>query len=262
MKTDSLKTMRYGKSNGIATITFDRPKVMNAINNDFFLELIGLLEEIDTDASVRCVVLTGGEKCFVAGADINMFDGLAPAAGEAITTLGQKMTARLAGLDKPTIAAVSGLAFGGGCEIALACDFRIASSTARFGLPEVSLGLIPGAGGTQRLSAIVGAGRAKHLILTGEPVDAEAALRIGLVTAVVEAEKFQAYIDNMAEKLSKKPPLALRAAKRCIDFSSTASMTMGLGYERQIFTLVADTADAKEGTTAFIEKRPPAFCGR
>ncbi|MFQ5762822.1 MAG: enoyl-CoA hydratase/isomerase family protein, partial [Candidatus Bathyarchaeia archaeon] len=215
------------------------------------------------DADVRVVILTGaGEKAFSAGADINVFAQLTPMEARTHIELARKITAFIAGMGKPVIAAVNGYAFGGGCELSLACDLVVASENAKFALPEINIGLIPGGGGTQRLPRLVGARKAKELIFTGEPITAQQALELGLVNKVVPADKLMETVRELAGKLAAKSPAILKLAKAAVNHSMESTLTAGLGYEGELFSLCFSTEDQKEGVKAFLEKRKPAFKGR
>lgn len=262
MDLNMLKAMKCEIEDTVAVITFDRPKVYNAINQDFFLELAILMEELDVNPDIRCIILTGGDRCFVSGADITMLSELEPGAGEQIAVLGHRMTDCIESCSKPTIAAIAGLSLGGGCEVALACDIRIATNNAKLGLPEINLGLIPGAGGTQRLAQLVGIGWAKQLILTGDTIDAQTAEKIGLVTKLTAPEELMPTALELAGKLSRKAPLAVNALKQCLSFSQNSDLRSGLSFEIKAFGGVVESADAREGTKAFVEKRRPTFIGK
>lgn len=254
------ETLDYGIADGIATVTISRPEVRNALNRAVLADLRGVLAAARDDDSVGAVVFTGaGEKAFVAGADIsqlvkhNLHTGL--------ESQMQRTFHELESFEKPTIAAVNGFALGGGCELAMSCDIRIASASARFGLPETTLGIIPGAGGTQRLGRLVGVGRAIELVLTGRLVGADEALRIGLVTSVVEPGDLLAEARSTAETILTKGPLAVRLAKLVIRSGLDADRTTGQVVERLAQSLLYTTQDKAEGTTAFIEKRTAQFGG-
>jgi enoyl-CoA hydratase len=241
---------------GVAVVTIDRQDALNALNVETLTELRDRLRELAADESARAVVLTGaGEKAFVAGADIKYMAGLAAGEAKGWGALGHEAARLLEEMPKPTIAAINGFALGGGCELALGCDLRYASSKARLGQPEIDLGIVPGWGGTQRLARVCGLGVAKDLVMTGRMVDAEEALRIGLVNAI--ADPVLEYATDIAQRLAEKSPLALAVAKRLLNLSPGA-----LEREAEEFGDLFSSEDAKEGLAAFAEKRAPKFTGR
>jgi len=248
----------------IATVTFNRPKVLNALTKATMRELSAALDELDQDPAVRCIILTGaGEKAFVAGADISELRAIRSAPdGAAFARRGQAILFKIENLEKPVIAAINGYALGGGCELAMACDVRIASDTAKLGLPEINLGIIPGYGGTQRLPRLVGKGRAKWMILTGEMISAPEALRIGLVDLVVPAAELMGKARELAKTIAAKAPLAVAWAKRSINVGAETDLATACAYEASQFGLVCGTEDRIEGTSAFLEKRAPQFQGK
>ena len=249
--------------NGVRWITVNRPAKLNALNRATVAELAAAVADAGADGAVRAVVVTGaGEKAFVAGADIAEFVGLEPGAAEQLARAGQAAFDAIAGLRKPAIAAVNGFALGGGCELALACHLRVASTGARFGQPEVKLGLIPGYGGTQRLPRVVGRARALELLLTGGMVDAQTALGWGLVNRVVEPAELVSAAQRLAEEIAAVSPVA---ASRCLEaVAAGADLTLreGLDAEAALFGSCFASEDMREGTRAFLEKRPPRFPGR
>ena len=250
------------KTDRIAWVTLNRPEKLNALNNEVLEELEQIFADLEQDAEVGVVVLTGaGEKAFVAGADIAELRTLDTAGARVQALRGQAVYQRIESLPKPVIAAVNGFALGGGCELALACHIRIASETARFGLPEVSLGLIPGYGGTQRLPRLVGKGVALDMILSGDMVPAADALRMGLVSRVVPAADLKAAATKLAKTILSRGPLALRSALACVNEGIEMPQDQGLQYEAALFGLLAATQDMQEGTGAFLEKRPAVFKG-
>jgi enoyl-CoA hydratase len=248
---------------GVRWLAVNRPTKLNALNASVIAELGQAAAEAAADASVRAVVLTGsGEKAFVAGADIAEFVGMSAGEAEALSRRGQRLCDAIAALRKPVIAAVNGFALGGGCELAMACHLRVASTNARFGQPEVKLGLIPGYGGTQRLPRLVGRGRALELLLTGATIDAATALGWGLVNRVVEAGELHGAAQKLAEEIVAVAPLA---AARCLE-AVYLGLDLPLGqaqqHEAALFGLCFATEDAREGSAAFLEKRPARFTGR
>ena len=241
---------------GVCVVTIDRQDALNALNVETLTELRDRLREVAADAGVRAVVLTGaGEKAFVAGADIKYMSGLDPEAAKGWGALGHEAGRLLETMPKPTIAAINGFALGGGCELALACDIRYASSRAKLGQPEINLGIVPGWGGTQRLARVCGIGVAKELIFSGRTVDAEEALRIGLVNAIADPVVDKAL--ETARELAAKSPVALALAKRLVNLSPGA-----LDTEADSFGELFASEDAREGLTAFVEKRAANFVGR
>ncbi|MGB9616567.1 MAG: enoyl-CoA hydratase/isomerase family protein [Desulfomonilaceae bacterium] len=252
------------KAGRIATITIDRPKVLNAIRYRTMLEIDHALDVVESDSSVRVLVITGaGEKAFVSGGDISI---MARGAGyiETLTEVphGQEIGCRIEGFSKPTIARINGVALGGGAELALCCDIRIAVDAAILGLPEIKLGIIPGYGGTQRLPRLIPVGLAKELILLGEALSAQEALRIGLLNRVVPRNELDAAVQEVADKLAAKSPVALHMAKVAIDQGLQADLRTGLQIEARCFSLCFGTEDRIEGMKAFLEKREAAFKGR
>ncbi len=247
------------RDGGVAIVTIDRQEALNALDQATLTELRDRLAELAGDADVRAVVLTGaGERAFVAGADIKAMSVMDSEQARAWGALGHETASLLETMPKPTIAAVNGFALGGGCELALACDVRYASTAAKLGQPEVSIGIIPGWGGTQRLPRVVGVGVAKELIMTGRLVDAEEALRIGLVNAVFSPEDLMSKALELAQSLAAKSPLVLAAIKE-----TTGKTFHGdLGAEEEAFAVLFGSEDQREGMAAFIEKRAPRFTGR
>ncbi len=245
----------------IAVVQLNRPEVLNALSEELMDELVRALEELDDDDDVRCIVLTGNEKAFAAGADIKkQFIEATP-----VSMLAQDLTTRWERIRKvrtPIIAAVSGYALGGGCELAMVCDIIVASETAQFGQPEVNLGIIPGAGGTQRLTRTVGKYVAMELILTGRRIKADEAKAIGLAAHVYPAATYLDDAKTLARTIAEKPPVAIRLATEAIDLALNSSLDAGLEFERKAFYLLFATEDKKEGVDAFVNKRKPTFTGR
>ncbi len=255
--------IRYETDGFIATITIAREKALNALNRHTLNEIGWALREADGDERIRAVIVTGaGEKAFVAGADIAEMQDLPATEARGFAQAGRGVGDILESMQKPVLAAVNGFALGGGCELALACDFVYASSTARFGQPEVNLGVIPGFGGTQRLPRRIGMARAMELVLTGDLIGAEEALRIGLVNKVFPADQLMAETRKCAEKIASKGPLAVAYARRAIRRSQDLSLTAGNDLEGELFALLFATADQKEGMKAFLAKRPAKFEGK
>jgi len=251
------------EAEGLAIVTINRPKVLNALNTRTIEELEAAFTEVGQNEAIRAVVLTGaGEKSFVAGADISELQRLGPLSAQAAARKGQHLTRLIESLGKPVIAAVNGFALGGGCELAMACTLRIASEKAKFGQPEVKLGLIPGYGGTQRLARLVGSGRALELILAGEPIPAEEALRIGLVNRVVPGERLMEEARSLGKKIAALAPVAVRLGMEAVYGGSGLTLDEALEWEAALFGLVYATEDAGEGMKAFLEKRPAEFRGR
>lgn len=248
--------------NNIGWIRLNRPDKLNALNPSVYRDLEQVVAQVESNDEIRVVVVTGDERAFAAGADIDhMAEGDVKAACE-LTDNGMRAQERLADLPKPTIAAISGYCLGGGLELALCCDFRIASDTAVLGLPEIGLGIIPGGGGTQRLPRLVGTGPALKLIMTGDTIDSSEALRIGLVEQVVLVADLAGAVETFAGKLIKRPAMALRAAKAAVRKGMSMSLKEGLFVEKDLFCMLFGTVDQKEGMRAFLEKRKPEFSGK
>ena len=254
----------YEKENGLATITFNRPQVRNALNYQAFDEALEAAIDADADDTVRVLILTGaGDRAFVAGADIEELR-----ARNTLTELGKRSAQRrvlanlLETMSKPTIAAINGFALGTGLELAMACTIRIASDNARFGQPEINLGIMPGNGGSQRLPRLVGEGRAMEMILTGDLINAQEAYRIGLVNRVVPQTELMHQVKELAAKLAAKSPLAVKLAKNAIHTGFNMSLGEGIEYENKLFAILCGSQDKQEGMNAFLEKRQPDFQGR
>jgi enoyl-CoA hydratase len=257
------ETLKVETSEGIRVLTIHRPEKLNALNDEVMAALDAALDEARRDEAAGVVIVTGsGEKSFIAGADIGELSKLSPLGGRDHSRKGQAVVAKLENLGKPVIAAVNGYALGGGCELALGCTIRIASENARFGQPEVKLGIIPGYGGSQRLARLVGEGRAMQLCLTAEQIDAAEAYRIGLVNKVVPAGQALAAAKEMAKAILANGPIACRLVLEAIRRGLEMPLVEGLVFESTLFGLCASTADMKEGMGAFLEKRPARFTGR
>ncbi|WP_282200704.1 enoyl-CoA hydratase-related protein [Collibacillus ludicampi] len=252
--------IRVARDQAVGIITLHRPEVLNALNLKLVDELVEALENMDRDDSVRTIVLTGNEKAFAAGADI---DEMADETAISMLLKDQfTVWDRIATINKPIIAAVSGYVLGGGCELMMNCDIVIASETTKIGQPEINLGVMPGAGGTQRLTKMVGKVKAMEMLLTGSPISAEEALRYGLVNKVVPVEMYLQEAVTLAKKIAAKPPLAVRLIKKSVLKAIDNPLSEGLAYERNCFYLLFASEDQTEGMRAFVEKRKPKFTGR
>ncbi len=252
----------YENQDGIGLITMNRPKALNALNRETLEELNQLVDALAKDPSVQVVILTGsGEKAFVAGADITQMQSMSAIEGRNFGKLGQAVFNKIENLPQPVIAAVNGFALGGGCELAMACDIRIASEKAKFGQPEVTLGITPGFGGTQRLPRLVGKGRAKQLLYTADTIDAQEAFRIGLVNEIASAESLMAAARAMALKIQLRAPVAVQLCKAAVNEGMDTDLETGTAYEAEVFGLCFATNDQKEGMAAFAEKRKAQFAG-
>ena len=259
---ESFETLRLDRQGRVAIITINRPDKRNALNIKTREEGAALLDQLREDNSVGVVVFTGaGDKAFVAGADIGEFAGRTAITQREVMTSRSLFTA-IDTFPKPVIAMINGYCLGGGCELALACDIRIASENASFGQPEINLGIIPGGGGTQRLTRLVGEGKAMEMILTGEIIDASTAFTIGLVNHVVPADQLQAKTLEMANRIAEKSPIALQLAKEAVKLASKSNLDEGLRREVDLFALCFSTEDKNEGVSAFLEKRKAAFKGK
>ena len=258
----SFDHIMYGCEDGIAVITFNRPKALNALNAALLKAFDAALDNVESDPAVRVLVLTGaGDKAFVAGADINEINQLGPLGAKRFARRGAEAITRLTRLAVPVIAAVNGFALGGGTEMALACDFIYAAQSARFGLPEINLGIIPGFGGTQRLPRLIGPARARELIYTGRMIEADEALRLGIVNRVCADGELMDAVRETARLIAAKGRVALRAAKQAINTGLNVDLESGLALENDAFALCLASPDAQEGTGAFLEKRPAVFSG-
>ncbi|MCP4631752.1 MAG: crotonase [candidate division Zixibacteria bacterium] len=256
------KNVILEKEGSLAVLTINRPKALNALNAEVITELYSAWNDLEADDDIRVVIITGGgEKSFVAGADIGELNRLNSLAGIELARRGQGLYWKIENSNMISIAAINGFALGGGCELAIACDIRIAANSVKIGQPEVNLGIIPGYGGTQRLSRLVGKGMAKFLILSGEMVDAQEALRIGLAEKVFPAGELIEETKKIAKSILSKGPAAIASAKRCINFAANSDLDSGLKFEMIEFGAICATEDSKEGTSAFMEKRKAEFKG-
>jgi enoyl-CoA hydratase len=259
----ALANVQYEKKGPIAYVTINRPKVLNALNTPTWTDLKAAFEDAKVDASVHGVILTGaGDKAFIAGADISELAHVDAYEAEESSRFGQGVLDLIENLGKPVIAAINGFALGGGCETAMACSIRIAVEHAKFGQPEVKLGLLPGGGGTQRLPRLIGKGRALQLILTGETISAQEAYRIGLVNEVVPAANLIARAETILKQISANAPIAVKFSLEAANKGMDTSQAEGFALEASYFGICAATEDKKEGTSAFLEKRAPQFHGR
>jgi enoyl-CoA hydratase/carnithine racemase len=259
----TLANVLYEKKGRIAYVTVNRPKVLNALNTPTWSDLQKAFEDARNDEAIRGVILTGaGDKAFIAGADISELAHVSAFEAEQSSRFGQQVLDIIENLGKPVIAAINGFALGGGCETAMACTIRIAVESAKFGQPEVALGLVPGGGGTQRLPRLIGKGRALQLILSGEMISAQEAYRIGLVNEIVPAAELIARAEKILQKIASNAPIAVKFALEAANKGMQTSQDEGLLLEASYFGLCAATEDKKEGTSAFLEKRAPQFHGR
>jgi enoyl-CoA hydratase len=258
-----LKYIIYEKGDGIVTITLNRPEALNAFSKEVIEEVLQALEDVKNDENIRVVVLTGaGEKAFSAGADIKAMKGMNALKARELSLMGEKLCVSLENLEKPVIAALNGYALGGGLEVAMSCDLRIASESSRMGQTEINIGLIPGWGGTQRLTRLVGRTKAKEMVFTGKMLDAKTAEQLGIVNMVVPPDKFRETVRQLALELASKAPVAIKVAKALINKGAEISLDAALALEREGFGVVASTEDFQEGVSAFTEKRKPTFKGR
>ena len=253
------KSLLVEVKDGIAYITVNRPEALNALNTDVLTDLTNVINWVNDSDEVKIAILTGAGRSFVAGADIAQMEKLTVQEGRDMTLKGQKVMNLIEQIDKMVICAINGFALGGGCELAMACDIRIASDKAKFGQPEVNLGIIPGFGGTQRLPRIVGMGMAKYLIATGEMISAEEACKIGLVEKVVPAEELLAEATKIAKTIMTKAPIGIKMAKHSINIGMKMDVTNGVAYEAEAYVSTFASEDRVEGMNAFVEKRPANF---
>jgi len=256
------ETILVEKHDGVATLTINRPDKLNALNSQVHLEGVAALEELRDDEEVRVVVITGaGEKSFIAGADISEFAGKTPVTQRAVFQ-NKTLFNSIDSFPKPVIAMINGFCLGGGCELSLACDIRIASENAKIGQPEINLGIIPGGGGTQRLTRLIGEGKSMEMILTGDMIDANSALELGLVNHVFSPEELKEKTMKMAGKIASKSPIALQMGKEAVKTASKANLDEGLRREIDLFAICFSSEDKEEGVSAFLEKRKPEFKGK
>lgn len=259
----SYENLILEKENEIAILYVNRPKFLNALNAQTLEELSRAIDEVQKDSDIKVLIITGaGDKAFVAGADINFMLPLSPAEGRYFSDMGEKVFRKLELMEKPVIAAVNGFALGGGCELAMACDIRLAAENAIFGQPEVGLGIIPGFGGTQRLPRLVGEGRAKELTFTADNINAEEAYRIGLVNHVYPVAELMEQAKKMAKRIAAKAPLAVGYAKFAIGKGLQVDIDTAMSIESDMFGMCCATEDKNEGLGAFVEKRKPQFKNR
>ena len=256
------ETVLIDREGRVAILTIHRPDKLNALNEAVRVELLAALAEIETDDAVGAVVITGsGEKAFIAGADIGEFAGRSPF-DQRFAMRSPRIFDIMASFPKPVIAMINGFCLGGGCELSMSCDMRIASDKARFGQPEINLGLIPGGGGTQRLPRLVGMGQAMRMILSGDMIPAAEAKEIGLVDLVFPADEMRAKTLELAQKIASKSPLTLKVAKEALRASEKLAIEDGITYERDLFCLCFSSKDKEEGVAAFLDKRPAAWTGK
>jgi enoyl-CoA hydratase len=256
------ETITVEKRGAVAVLTINRPDKLNALNKDVHREGVAALDELRRDNEVRVLVITGaGEKSFIAGADISEFKGQTPVTQRDLFNE-KTFFNSLDTFPKPVIAMINGFCLGGGCELALACDLRVCSENARFSQPEINLGIMPGGGGTQRLTRLIGEGRSMEMILTGDMIDAATAYKFGLVNHVHPAAELEAETMKLAEKIAEKAPIALQLCKEAVKFASRSNLDEGLRREVDLFAICFSTEDKQEGVSAFLEKRKPSFQGK
>ncbi len=254
-----LKNLIVEIDNKTAVVQINRPQVLNAMNSETMLEIESLMHQLNENNEVRVIIITGEGKAFIAGADIQELSTFNSLEAREFGKLGRRVLSYIENMEKPVIAAINGYAFGGGCELALACDIRIAGERAKFGQPELKLGIIPGWAGTQRLSRLVGMGKAKEIIFTGDPLNASEALRIGLVNKVVPDENLMDEAKKFAEKMLQTGPTALKLVKTVMNRGLDSNFTTGESYESEVFGICFSTPDVKEGIDAFLNKRKPKW---
>ncbi len=257
------ETIKIEREKSVVQITLNRPHRLNAFNDTLIEELSEVLDTIDQDAGIRCVIITGeGDRAFSAGADIMAFPKATPVTATEFSRIGQKLFSKIEALSKPVIAVINGYALGGGLELALACDFRIASEHAELGSPEINLGIIPGWGATQRLVRIIGLPSAKRLVMLGDRVKADEALKMGLVDKVVQYDQLKDETRKLSQRICDGPPIALKYAKQAINFGSQVPLEVGLMIEASLMGLLFSTEDVKLGLEAFMSRRKPKFKGK
>jgi len=257
------KNIIYEKKEEIATITINRPQVLNALNRETLHEMKKALEDAQKDNNIKVVIITGsGSRAFCAGADVSELKRMGPAEVSDLVKLGQETFTLIEDLDKPVIAAVNGVAFGGGFELSMACDLIITAGNARFGQPEVNLGIMPGWGGTQKLTRLIGIKKAKEIMMLGNMISADEALNMLIVNKVVPAEKLMDEAVALAKEIAGKSPIALKFAKKAINAAMETALSQGINYERTLYMWLFSTEDAQEGISAFLEKRKPIWKGK
>lgn len=256
-----MKNWLYEKEDGIGILTMNRPKQFNATNYEVVWEQNQILDEIAVDPELRVLIITGGPRVFAAGGDIQYMSTAGPVQMEKFITLAHRAYDKVSNFPRPVIAAIAGMALGGGCELALACDIRIAAEGTIFGQPEINVGIMPGAGGTQRLQQIIGIGWAKYMIMTGRNIDTETALKIGLITAIVPVNNLMNEAKELARELAIKSPIAMGLAKTSVDYGANVDLPSGLLFEQKMWSTLFSTEDQKEGMNAFLEKRKPNYTG-
>jgi enoyl-CoA hydratase len=258
----SYETINLERNGAVATLTINRPDKLNALSSDVHREGVAVLDELRNDDSVRVLIITGaGEKAFIAGADISEFEGKTPVTQRSVFAE-RTLFNTIDSFPKPVIAMVNGFCLGGGNELALACDLRVCSPNAKFSQPEINLGIMPGGGGTQRLTRLIGEGRSMEMMLTGDMIDAETAHKFGLVNHVFPSEDLATETMKLAEKIAQKAPVALQMCKEAVKFASRSNLDEGLRREIDLFAICFSTEDKTEGVSAFLEKRKPEFKGK
>jgi len=263
MMSKAYETVKVEREQSVLWVILNRPHRLNAFNDVLLEELADVLDTAEKDTSVKCLIITGeGDRAFSAGADVTMFPKATPAKAEEFSRFGQKVFGKIEELSKPVIAAINGFALGGGLELALACDFRVAAEHAELGSPEIVLGLIPGWGGTQRLVRIVGLAKAKEMVMLGIRLKADEALKVGLVHKIVHFEKLKEEVSTLAQKLAEGPPVAMKYAKQALNFGTQVPLEVGLRLESGLMGLAFSTEDLKEGVEAFMTRRKAEFKGK